>query len=461
MIIKNFKKKKFIQKRRNNNKYILYIIKSLFIIILILIIALFSLIIINKSILKNQYLYNLNNVDLLRLNKNFSNNIINNYSSNLTDNYSLPLKDNYSSDLIDNYSEIFNYNYSSDLQKINSFIAINQYISLCRKGELKNKNQKISLEPKITALVPIYNGHSTIKTTIRSIQNQKMTDIEIILINDCSTDNSLELLDQLQKEDERIKIIKNKINRGILYSRSIGVLNAKGKYVMFIDQDDLFTENIFNICYIEAIKNNLDIVEFSGLNLNNYLLYFYSKPDIPKYLRYKNDGLFIKKPYLSTFMYNKTGDDYNLIDALIWGKCIKLETYKNALNLLGEDIYSHNVCWSEDRIVNFALLNVAYSFKYIGVYGIIHQRFSHSVGISWEKNNKKRIIKDEFLYIMSLYKVAKDSDNINIAFYEYKNLLKFASFRLTNDIKDYFKEKILSFEFIKEKDKQYFIDLIK
>ena len=95
----------------------------------------------------------------------------------------------------------------------------------------------------------IFNSNLSIETTLRSIQYQNMNDFEIILIDDFSSDNSLEIIENAQKEDPRIKLIKNMKQRGTLYSRSIGVLNSKGEFIMSLDHDDLFTDNILNICY--------------------------------------------------------------------------------------------------------------------------------------------------------------------------------------------------------------------
>jgi glycosyltransferase involved in cell wall biosynthesis len=124
---------------------------------------------------------------------------------------------------------------------------------------LREKIYYYNNTPKITSIIPVFNASKTIKAAIRSIQNQNMDDIEIILVDDVSTDNSTSIINELMIEDRRIKLIKNKRNRGILYSRSIGALNAKGKYIMALDNDDLFINGIFNKCYEEAEKNNLDI----------------------------------------------------------------------------------------------------------------------------------------------------------------------------------------------------------
>ena len=104
----------------------------------------------------------------------------------------------------------------------------------CIKGILINdkNNFILSENPKISAIIPVYNSKNFISRAIKSIQNQNILNIEIILVNDFSTDDTLSEIEKIQKEDPRIKIINNKKNMGILYSRSIGALSAKGnKYL--------------------------------------------------------------------------------------------------------------------------------------------------------------------------------------------------------------------------------------
>ena len=87
-----------------------------------------------------------------------------------------------------------------------------------------------------------------------------MLDIEIILINDASTDNTVKIIEELQKEDYRIEIINNERNMGILYSRCIGALNAKGKYITPLDHDDFFfDDDVLEVIYEEAERTNFDI----------------------------------------------------------------------------------------------------------------------------------------------------------------------------------------------------------
>jgi len=86
-------------------------------------------------------------------------------------------------------------------------------------------------DPKISVVVPLFNCEKFLLRAVKSIQYQNISNIEIILIEDYSKDNTLSIVEKIQKEDKRIRIIRNKKNMGVLYSRSIGVLSSKGKYL--------------------------------------------------------------------------------------------------------------------------------------------------------------------------------------------------------------------------------------
>ena len=90
-------------------------------------------------------------------------------------------------------------------------IKLEEYFRLCnRKVLIMNKKFKKIKEPKISIISPIYNKEKTIHRYLNSIQNQPFNQLEIILIDDLSNDNSLEIIEQLKKTDERIILIKNK-----------------------------------------------------------------------------------------------------------------------------------------------------------------------------------------------------------------------------------------------------------
>ena len=238
-----------------------------------------------------------------------------------------------------------------------------------------NNNLKKDAEiPLVSAIIPVYNSRNIINRSIRSIQNQDMTNIEIILVNDFSTDDTLSYLETLQQEDPRIKIIKNQKNMGTLYSRSIGALSAKGKYIFPLDNGDMFLDyDVFSTIYNVANKDSFDIVEFKCINVgglgsleNNRLL------DVM--FTYHKVNLVLTQPELGYFPLqprNQTGE-IHMEDNYLWDKCIKTEVYQKALNLYGEQRYSRFVILNEDLIIVILLFNVAESFKFIGKYGLLN-----------------------------------------------------------------------------------------
>ena len=149
----------------------------------------------------------------------------------------------------------------TSVERSKNFIIRSSNGKLDKKPPLKNFNNQ-----RISSIIPLYNCENTILRAIRSIQNQNIEDIEIILVNDFSKDKTLMMINQFQKEDPRIIIINNKKRMGTLYSRSIGTLAAKGKYLFPLDNDDMFLDSdIFNYIFNEADNNNYDIVKFRGL----------------------------------------------------------------------------------------------------------------------------------------------------------------------------------------------------
>ncbi|MFL2120882.1 glycosyltransferase family 2 protein [Marinilactibacillus psychrotolerans] len=96
------------------------------------------------------------------------------------------------------------------------------------------------IENLVSVITPVFNAERYIDKTILSVLNQSYKNLELILVDDCSTDNSKDIILSMQKEDERIKYIKLKENSGAAVARNTGLENATGQYVAFIDSDDLW-----------------------------------------------------------------------------------------------------------------------------------------------------------------------------------------------------------------------------
>ena len=141
---------------------------------------------------------------------------------------------------------------------------LKKYYQICKQGILINKKhfEKID-KPKISIIVPVYNREKYILRFLRSIQNQGFDDIEIIFVDDFSEDNSVKLIENFQKEDERIILIKHNKNKGTLISRNHGAIIARGEYIMLPDPDDILSENILKVCYELAKKNKLEMIRYN------------------------------------------------------------------------------------------------------------------------------------------------------------------------------------------------------
>ena len=268
-----------------------------------------------------------------------------------------------------------------------------KYLKQCLKGRLINKERfQISKNPKITIIIPLYNTGKSIKLIIRSIQNQNFLDIEIILVNDFSNDENItiNIIQKLKIEDPRIVIINNKKNMGILYSRSIGVLHSKGKYIMNLDHDDfIFDRDVFDSVYKSAQNGNFDILSFSYVisDDNNFVV------REPYYATIIPQNYIVTQPRLSKYPLFDN-DMFQYYDFTIWAKLYKNLIYKKAVNFLSYKRYSVYNAYNEDLIGLFTICNVAEKYKYIRKFGVYHTNYIKSASRIAGVN--KRIFDDIF-----------------------------------------------------------------
>ncbi|KZX16125.1 putative glycosyltransferase EpsJ [Methanobrevibacter cuticularis] len=124
--------------------------------------------------------------------------------------------------------------------------------------------------PKISVILPIYNVESYLKETLNSIINQTLEEIEIICINDGSTDNSLKILEEYAKKDKRF-IILNQENSGAGVARNKGLKISKGEYLSFLDGDDIFELDMLEKAYAKSKKLSLDLLNFGVNDFNEDL----------------------------------------------------------------------------------------------------------------------------------------------------------------------------------------------
>ena len=184
--------------------------------------------------------------------------------------------------------------------------------------------------------MPIYNKENYIIRSIQSLQNQTLKNIEIIAVNDYSSDGSLNKLTSLAEKDFRIKIVNNDKNRGLLYSRAMGILSSSGDYLMNLDPDDeLASDDCLEYLYNIVKKKDFDIISFSALfkvddkKVNNCPVGIKRQPEL-------FESIFDKNNYLK--------------DIVIWNKLIKKEIFLKAYKVFINKIYNGRWNYFEDNI---------------------------------------------------------------------------------------------------------------
>ena len=180
---------------------------------------------------------------------------------------------------------------------------------------------------KVSVIIPVYNSSKYIKECIESVINQTYKNLEIIIIDDCSNDNSIEIIEKIK--DQRIKIIKQKENQGVALTRNRGIDEASGTYICFLDSDDYWKPKKLEK-QIKFIKNKEFI--YSGYEYLKKNKFHTAK--VPKRLSYK-EALKNTTIFTSTVMLNmnflKKKDIYmpniKSEDTACWWKILKKTPY--------------------------------------------------------------------------------------------------------------------------------------
>lgn len=117
--------------------------------------------------------------------------------------------------------------------------------------------------PKVSVIIPVYNTEAYVAQTLESIRGQSLRELEIIAVNDGSTDGSAALLAEAAREDERIRVV-TQANQGLSRARNAGLDRASGEFVYFMDSDDLLETDALALCYEKCTAQRLDFVFFDA-----------------------------------------------------------------------------------------------------------------------------------------------------------------------------------------------------
>lgn len=278
-------------------------------------------------------------------------------------------------------------------------------------------------EIKISIIIPVYNVEKYIENCINSILNNTFKNIEIICINDGSTDNSLKILNELSQKEKRLKVFSQN-NQGAGAARNYGLLLAKGKYIYFMDSDDTIHKRALEYLFFEMEKNNLDMLMFSATTI------FQSNKIKDKYYDYEN-------AYKRNYDYSEINEGKLLFTEFVKNGELKLSP---VLYILNKGFLDNNkICFKEgiiyeDNIFTIKCLTLAKRVAYKNI--ILYNRLI--------RNNS----------VMTSTSIIKSLKSILIVILELK---KFAKKYKLKEFKQYYKALKKTYKkIIKRKYKKYF-----
>lgn len=292
------------------------------------------------------------------------------------------------------------------------------------------KKEWVKIKPLISVIVPVYNGEKFIEQCIDSITNQTLKDIEILIINDGSKDNTLNIIEIIAKSDSRIKILNQK-NSGVSAARNNGISKSRGKYITFVDADDYIDKTMYEKMYKKAEEFNSDIVI---CNVNDVL------NGNKKVSLNLNEGIIdIRKLTESEFLSN----EYFKLGTAVWHKIFKSNLIKeNKIKFI-----NYSEVASEDTLFNYEAM-----LKAKRLYCIEEALYDYKINensLTKSKSAKENMIKRcmNTVNIMSdfLSKNKIEGENFidYITYWEFINALSYVDELkvklLVNSIKEYSK----------------------
>ena len=237
-----------------------------------------------------------------------------------------------------------------------------RFVNYCRKLRNFNSNiEKLSSFPFLSICISVFNAEKYIESSILSILNQSFKNFEIIVVNDNSSDLSESIIKRLQINKPNIKLINHQSNMGIYASRVDSILNSIGKYILFLDPDDLYLNPyLFESLYQLNKESNLDITEFLLYYNNENQNEFYIPHHHSRHHNHNFTKNFIVQPELSNILFYKPNSHTltNVYCRNIWNKMVKRNILINTIN-------------SFSQIRGELLINFIYNYYYSIIFDLV------------------------------------------------------------------------------------------
>ena len=287
------------------------------------------------------------------------------------------------------------------------------------------------MQPKVSVIIPVFNVEKYLKDCLISVSKQTLNDIEIICVEDGSTDNSKEILKEYALRDSRIKIIWHEHNSGLVKTRKDGVMIARGKYIMFLDSDDELLPHACETAYTMIERNKTDALQF-GVYLSDpaapkETVKFWDTDEISSLTdcnllvlwqngRIKNWNIWTKiyRTNLCQTAYKEMSDAYIVMAEDVYFFCV-FGYYAKSISMIREKLYLYR--YGSGISTNFVVnnsINLYYYKKILAEKDCLNaiERFIGSKPDKEKYNGFVQALQEHFLYgNISIWKDRVVSDN--------------------------------------------------
>ena len=349
-------------------------------------------------------------------------------------------------DQLYNENKFINYEFEENF-KVNNRegqMNMNDFYNLNKEEKMADiKRYNIWELPFVSVIIPFYNQEADILRTVRSVQNQSLKNIEIIIVDDSSLDNCNPIFVMLLKTDPRIRIFHHLNHMGQWRSRIDGFLYSKGRYILQYDVRDLFIDNFaLEDIYITASKYKIDSVRFSYQKARGEII----------------DNFNFRKVYTNTFrkiQYGKCDYRSEFVDyGLLRNRLTRASIYNRAFNLIHPIILNlHKDLWDDvwwNELGN--LVNSSYVSINRDGYLIIDSHYDELIFKRHTPENEERLIKEFINFWLFNYYILPEENNKTTII---QDLYNFAL--LENNVNgrtitlDYLKHKCFEYEHLLKK----------
>jgi glycosyltransferase involved in cell wall biosynthesis len=247
----------------------------------------------------------------------------------------------------------------------------------------------ISYKPDISIVVPVYNCQDTINRCIKSLVNQTLKNIEIIIVDDGSTDDSSSIVDELSMKDNRIVVI-HKENSGVSATRNLGIKHAKGEFIGFVDADDFVDttmyEKLYNLVKKEASEMALcSFYVDAGTNL------YEKEEEWHEYIDKDN----VKESIFLNMIAMNNEESFNNRGTIMGSTCRCI--YKNNALNINNILFDEKITYAEDLLFNLKFLDKIKKISLIDEYLYYYKKKRGSLSLIYREdfyNSIKNLISE-------------------------------------------------------------------